>query len=55
MMNVYEISKSKLTKSIVKRIPETSEEELAEIGEQSMRKIKDGINYIQEIVATADL
>lgn len=54
-MNVYEISKDTLQKSVVKRIPDTSYEEAAAIGSKTLRHIQDGINYIQEIVATDDL
>lgn len=55
IMNVYEITKGHLQKSVVKRIPDTSYEEAAEIGKHTLRHIQDGINYIQEIVAKDDL
>lgn len=55
MMNVYEITRKKIKRTIVKRIPEASYEDVAAMGKKSMRHIKDGINYIQELVGTADI
>jgi hypothetical protein len=55
MMNVYTITRRKLKKTIVKRIPESSIEDVAHYGRKAVRHIYDGIQYMQELVATADL
>lgn len=46
IMNVYEITKNTLQKSIVKRIPESSNEETGDIERTTLRHIENGINYI---------
>lgn len=46
IMNVYQITKKNIKKSIVKRIYDTSKEEKVSMGKKTMRNIKDGIKYI---------
>ena len=46
IMNVYEVTKKKIKKTIVKRIPESSIDQVTSMGKSSIRHIKDGINYI---------
>ena len=55
MMNVYTITRRKLEKTIVKRIPESSIEDVAHYGRQAVGHIVEGFKYMQELVATADL
>ena len=45
-MNVYEITKNTLQKSIVKRVPESSHEDAGDLERTTLRHIQNGINYI---------
>ena len=46
IMNVYEITKNTLQKSIVKRVPESSHEDAGDLERTTLRHIENGINYI---------
>lgn len=51
IMNVVEVTKDKLQKSIIQRIPE----DVMDKAHNTMTHLVNGFNYMQEIVATADL